>query len=45
MLNQEQLAAWLVERGLAEAEAGFGHASGECVAEALLKSFVITPRH
>jgi hypothetical protein len=38
-INQESLAKWLVEEGLAEAERGYGHASGEEVAAKLAERF------
>lgn len=36
------LAVWLIEHGYAEEKRGYGHVSGEDLAEALLAAFVIT---
>ena len=43
-ISTEELAAWLVDHGLAEFSAGYGHASGEHVAEELLAAFTIEPK-
>ncbi len=43
-ISVEALGDWLVDKGLADASAGFGHASGEQVAAELLAHFTITPR-
>lgn len=44
-LTHDELASWLVRRGLADDQRGYGHASGEEVAEALLENFNITHKH
>lgn len=40
-VDAETLAKWLVDNGYAEAKAGYGHVSGEDLAEALLARFMI----
>jgi hypothetical protein len=36
------LSLWLIEHGYAEEKRGYGHVTGEDLAEALLAAFVIT---
>jgi hypothetical protein len=41
-ISVEALGDWLVDNGYAEAQRGYGHATGEEIAEALLSRFRIT---
>ena len=43
-ISVQVLGDWLVDKGLADLSAGYGHASGENVAAELLAHFTITPR-
>jgi hypothetical protein len=42
-LNRDELSAWLVNRGYAEQERGYGHVTGDDLADALLSEFFIRP--
>lgn len=42
-MTADELARWLTERGLAEEQRGYGHATGEQIAEALLAAFDVAP--
>lgn len=43
-MDAESLAKWLIDRGYAETKAGYGHATGEEIAEALLEVFDVVPK-
>jgi hypothetical protein len=41
-VTNESLAAWLLDKGYAEPDAGYGHVDAETLAEALMSEFNIT---
>lgn len=43
-MTADELSSWLVDRGLAEVGHGYGHATGDDVAEAILAEFFVTPK-
>ena len=38
-IRKDELAAWLLQKGYAEAESGYGHVSADELAEALIERF------
>jgi hypothetical protein len=44
MITIEELCNWLLDNGYAEEKPGYGHVTGEELAEALLKQYTIVPK-